>query len=173
MSKGALCWYRVEFGPDRKLVDIRAVDRRESDDGTRVFFYLATSGKEAGRLAFRAYQLADNRRRRAEYLAAGKCQWCGRPNDRDAKARCSVCLESHLRSGRRVRAIERGDVVEPIDRRKAVEANREAERDALRREVRLDVLREVDAMWRNASNAWVVRQWLRKELEALAGKEVA
>jgi hypothetical protein len=173
MSKGALCWYRVEFGPDRKLVDIRAVDLVGEGDGARVFFYRATSAKEAGRLAFRAYQLADSRRRRAEYLAAGRCQWCGRPNDRDQKARCSVCLESHLRSGRRARAIERGEVVEPIDRRKTVEANREAEREALRREIRLDVLRELDAMWRNASNAWVVRQWLRKELEALAGKVVA
>lgn len=171
MTRGRLCWYRVEIGADGKIDPhrITAVDHADHDLGG-IFFVKATSAQEAARLAFRLYQLADNRRRRARYTAEGRCPYCGRAQDRATGRRCSVCVEAHSAAGKRQRAKARGEVVEKPSTYESRQRNRETEREAHR----LEVLREVHRRFLAAQgDRGAFARWLLKEIEALAGREVA
>lgn len=162
----ALSLYRVECSAagavSVELVPV-TIDPKEG-----VFFVLARDAEHAGRLAMRLYQLADNRRRRARYAAEGKCPYCARPQDRKPGGRCSVCLARHTQETKRARKRDRGIAVTKPDPKVARRERREAEDQALRR----DILEEVDTKWSELGTVGF-RVWLRRELRALRERSVA
>lgn len=166
MSDGKLCWYRVEFSPEGKLVETRPVDLAEaSEDGGLVYYQRAHSAKGAEAVAYRRRQKYLQRERRARLRAEGKCD-CGRALDGQSK-QCAKCKAAHAEHMRRYHARKRGEDVPPMDRAVADAARRE-ERE---RDVRLATYREAHRHF--LANRTGFADWLRARIEALAGKDAA
>lgn len=164
-------WWRVETDAKGKIVSARAVEAAGTDAGG-VFFVRAKDEADAGRRAFMAYQLEATRARRRRYLAEGRCQYCGRENDRGGTLRCSICLKGHKVHKERRNARDRGEEVPPPDWRAAHQARRAQEDAALCLEKLREVNRKLLALGKDAG-----MRWLRGEIERLAaaseGKKVA
>jgi hypothetical protein len=173
VSIGKLCWYLVPFR-DGKLDKhgIRTVARLE-EDGVDHFVVQAHSAVEAAKLAWRKYQLRDSRRRRAAYLAEGRCQWCGREQDRKPGQRCSVCHDALKGYRKRANAKARGEEVPPPDTLATRKRNRELERADIERSIRAAVLDEVRMAWARAEDVDTFARWLRAEILKARGKAVA
>jgi hypothetical protein len=172
VSKGALCWYRLETGADGKIdqYTIRTVDRVEDDEGKGVFYVQATNQQDAIRKAWLAYGVVYRKKLRAERLAAGECQWCGKSNDRGGTLRCSVCREKQTGYGRAYRAKARGEAVERIDGRTIRKETAAAQVAASRADILREVLRHYYAA---QGNGRLFTAWLNDEIAKLAQKEVA
>ena len=163
MASGALVWWRIEIGANGKASDIRAVDHPEKD-GVQVFYVKARDQKAAAHLVHNAYCAARLRKKRADWLAAGLCTKCGRP-PKPGNKRCAACLESKSEEATRRYARKRGEVVPVPTRIEALERKRT--------ELRLAVLREAHARFRASKSPWEFLDWLKKQIEALAGRKVA
>lgn len=168
MTSAPLAWFRCELAADGTLLSCRRVEA-SSKDGTRVFYRQARSEKDAGRLAFLAYQRMHNKRRRRQYIKEKRCPYCGRPQDREAGKRCSVCLKNHATDNARAQARKLGEEVEKPDPKVARKERREVEDQA----IRLEVLEEVAASWKKHNNVWSFVVWLRGEIKRLKGGKAA
>lgn len=160
---GAECWYRLETGPDGKIdqYSIRTVDRVEDDQGKGVIYVKATNKNEAIRKAWLAYGVVYRKKLRAERLARGECQWCGKTNDRGGRLRCEECREKQVGYRRKARAKERGEHVERIDGR-TIRKETMAARAA---SSRADILREVLRHYYSAQGkGHVFTSWLNDEI---------
>lgn len=176
MSRASKSWWRIQVDGAGKVVDCRVVESAE-EDGADVFFVRASTRAEAGRRAWNAYTSRLNKRRRARYIAEGRCGYCGRAQDREPKKRCSVCLKKHAGHKARSDARLRGEEVAPADRAASIAARAEEQRQQIRAEsatsTRLAVLLEVQEAWQGSSNNATFTRWIWAELAKIAGRRVA
>lgn len=172
----ARSWWRIQVSSSGKVVDCRVVEAAETDTDD-VFYVRASSRAQAGRKAWNAYTSRMNKRRRASYIAEGRCGYCGRPNDRDEGKRCSVCLKNHVKHRARHEARARGEEVPPPDRAASIAARAHEQKQQIRAEAatetRLSVLGEVQQAWQDAPNNAAFTKWLAEQVEALVGRRVA
>lgn len=170
-----LRWFLLKLDSSGKVLSCTPVDQQR-DNGASWVYIQATDAKAAQRAALNAYMRDVMRRRRAELDKAGKCRWCGRKADRGTK-RCSVCLAKDSSYSRRHQAKQRGETVEPLDRKLATAARKledqQAAVAAAKPSVRLAVLLEVHDAWTGTSTNGGFTAWLVREIEAAGGKRRA
>jgi hypothetical protein len=170
-----LSWWRLTVDEAGKVLACVAVER-ESKNGQHCFYVKARDAKEAARLLSNEISRRLLAARRAKYKAQGLCE-CGRRRDNPNFVHCGACLERARLHNERQRARQRGEDVEPLDRRVVLQERKQQDRaqavEAAKPSLRLNVLLEVQEAWEGSGTNQSFTRWLREQIDAARGKKVA
>jgi hypothetical protein len=167
MSVPVKHWWRVELGADgsRVVTKLDAAPLGEFERG--VYYLQAATEEDAILAAVRKFDSARTMARKRRNLELGNCSSCAKPNDSLPMKRCKSCLERNKQHTTNGRLRKLGVTVESAPRIPADPATNETRWRALR----LQVLREVSAAWRDSANMAQFADWLRKQVKASEGDQ--